>query len=37
VGKNIEAGILIRGGTAPVRATEHLRELQRTGVLQRYL
>ncbi|MEV7383538.1 DISARM system phospholipase D-like protein DrmC [Streptomyces lydicus] len=35
VDRNIEAGILIKGGPAPVRAVEHVRELQRTGVLQR--
>ncbi|MFI0978907.1 DISARM system phospholipase D-like protein DrmC [Streptomyces sp. NPDC021093] len=36
VGKNMEAGILIRGGPAPVRAAEHIQELQRTDVLRRY-
>ncbi|WP_030902897.1 DISARM system phospholipase D-like protein DrmC [Streptomyces sp. NRRL F-5126] len=35
VDRNIEAGTLVKGGTAPARATEHVRELQRTGVLQR--
>jgi phosphatidylserine/phosphatidylglycerophosphate/cardiolipin synthase-like enzyme len=34
--RNIEAGILVRGGTAPQRAAEHVRELQRTGVLRRW-
>ncbi|MET9600304.1 MULTISPECIES: DISARM system phospholipase D-like protein DrmC [unclassified Streptomyces] len=36
VDRNIEAGTLIRGGTAPARAAEHVSELQRTGVLQRF-
>ncbi|MFJ7589621.1 DISARM system phospholipase D-like protein DrmC [Streptomyces sp. NPDC097617] len=36
VDRNIEAGILIRGGSAPARAAEHVTELQRTGVLQRF-
>ncbi|MFT7834520.1 DISARM system phospholipase D-like protein DrmC [Saccharothrix sp. BKS2] len=31
---NIEAGVLIRGGTAPARSAEHVRELQRRGVLR---
>ncbi|MFG7943487.1 DISARM system phospholipase D-like protein DrmC [Streptomyces cacaoi] len=31
VARNIEAGVLVRGGTAPQRAAEHIRELQRTG------
>ena len=35
IGKNIEAGLLVRGGAAPARATEHVRELQSTGVLER--
>jgi phosphatidylserine/phosphatidylglycerophosphate/cardiolipin synthase-like enzyme len=35
IGKNIEAGLLIGGGSAPARATEHVRELQATGALQR--
>ncbi|MFE2551760.1 phospholipase D-like domain-containing protein [Streptomyces sp. NPDC059355] len=35
VDRNIEAGILIKGGSAPVRALEHVQELQRTGVLRR--
>lgn len=33
--RNIEAGVLIRGGDAPRRAAEHIVELQRRGVLQR--
>ena len=37
VGKNIEAGVLIRGGTVPVRAAEHIAELQATGTLVRLL
>jgi phosphatidylserine/phosphatidylglycerophosphate/cardiolipin synthase-like enzyme len=32
--RNIEAGVLIRGGDAPQRAAEHIVELQRRGVLQ---
>lgn len=32
--RNIEAGVLVRGGTAPSRAADHVRELQRTGVLR---
>jgi phosphatidylserine/phosphatidylglycerophosphate/cardiolipin synthase-like enzyme len=35
IGKNIEAGLVIRGGTVPIRAAEHIRELQSSGVLQR--
>jgi phosphatidylserine/phosphatidylglycerophosphate/cardiolipin synthase-like enzyme len=35
VGKNIEAGLLIRGGTAPQRAAEHIAALRSAGVLQR--
>ncbi|MGW5055175.1 DISARM system phospholipase D-like protein DrmC [Actinokineospora sp. NPDC004072] len=31
---NIEAGVLIRGGTAPARSAEHVKELQRRGVLR---
>lgn len=34
-GKNIEAGILVRGGTAPVRAVEHVDALRAAGVLAR--
>lgn len=33
--KNIEAGILVRGGTSPARAVEHIRRLQMSGELQR--
>ncbi|MEU9951285.1 DISARM system phospholipase D-like protein DrmC [Streptomyces sp. NPDC047939] len=33
--RNIEAGVLVRGGDAPQRAAEHIVELQRRGVLQR--
>lgn len=33
--RNLEAGALIVGGAAPQRAAEHVRELQRTGVLRR--
>ncbi|UNO39419.1 DISARM system phospholipase D-like protein DrmC [Streptomyces sp. MST-110588] len=33
VRRNIEAGVLVTGGTAPERAAEHIRELQRRGVL----
>jgi phosphatidylserine/phosphatidylglycerophosphate/cardiolipin synthase-like enzyme len=36
VGRNLEAGLLVRGGHAPGRTTEHIRELQVTGVLHRY-
>ena len=36
VNTNIEAGTLIRGGSAPARAAEHIRELQRSGALRRY-
>ncbi|KPC78714.1 DISARM system phospholipase D-like protein DrmC [Streptomyces sp. NRRL S-4] len=32
--RNIEAGVLVRGGDAPQRAAEHIVELQRRGVLQ---
>jgi phosphatidylserine/phosphatidylglycerophosphate/cardiolipin synthase-like enzyme len=35
VGKNIEAGLLIRGGTAPQRAAEHIAALRSAGVLER--
>ncbi|MET7377924.1 DISARM system phospholipase D-like protein DrmC [Streptomyces sp. NPDC005526] len=31
--RNIEAGVLVRGGEAPQRAAEHIVELQRLGVL----
>lgn len=32
--RNIEAGVLVRGGDAPRRAAEHIVELQRLGVLK---
>ncbi len=35
VAKNIEAGVLIHGGSAPRRAVEHIRELTASGVLSR--
>jgi phosphatidylserine/phosphatidylglycerophosphate/cardiolipin synthase-like enzyme len=35
VGKNIEAGLLVRGGAAPKRAAEHIDELKAKGVLTR--
>jgi phosphatidylserine/phosphatidylglycerophosphate/cardiolipin synthase-like enzyme len=35
VAKNIEAGLLVRGGTAPRRAAEHVAELKARGVLTR--
>ena len=35
VSKNIEAGLLIRGGTAPVRAAEHVDALRANGDLSR--
>ncbi|MEV7968888.1 DISARM system phospholipase D-like protein DrmC [Sphaerisporangium sp. NPDC088356] len=35
VEKNIEAGVLVRGGTAPLRAAEHIAELRAEGVLER--
>jgi len=35
VAKNIEAGLLIRGGTAPVRAAEHVDALRASGNLVR--
>ncbi|MFE0536393.1 DISARM system phospholipase D-like protein DrmC [Streptomyces nigra] len=34
VNKNIEAGVLVTGGTAPRRAAEHIRELQRLRFLR---
>ncbi len=33
IGKNIEAGIHVHGGAAPVRVVEHFTELTATGVL----
>ncbi|TVT56349.1 endonuclease [Amycolatopsis rhizosphaerae] len=35
VAKNIEAGVLVRGGTAPRRAAEHIAELKASGVFAR--
>jgi phosphatidylserine/phosphatidylglycerophosphate/cardiolipin synthase-like enzyme len=35
VAKNIEAGLLVRGGTAPRRAAEHISELKSKGILHR--
>jgi phosphatidylserine/phosphatidylglycerophosphate/cardiolipin synthase-like enzyme len=35
VGKNIEAGLLVRGGTAPIRAAEHVDALCQSGCLTR--
>jgi len=35
VSRNIEAGVIVRGGTAPLRAAEHIDRLRATGVLQR--
>jgi phosphatidylserine/phosphatidylglycerophosphate/cardiolipin synthase-like enzyme len=35
VGKNIEAGLLVRGGIAPLRAAEHVDALRATGALSR--
>lgn len=35
VGTNIEAGLLIRGGTAPSRAAEHIAVLRSAGLLER--
>ena len=35
VGKNIEAGLLVRGGTAPLRAAEHIDALRAAGALSR--
>jgi phosphatidylserine/phosphatidylglycerophosphate/cardiolipin synthase-like enzyme len=35
VSANIEAGLLVRGGSAPHRAAEHITELQSAGVLAR--
>ncbi|MFG3281076.1 DISARM system phospholipase D-like protein DrmC [Streptomyces sp. NPDC048111] len=34
VQKNLEAGVLIRGGSAPERAADHIRELQRRHILK---
>ncbi|MCP9966609.1 phospholipase D-like domain-containing protein [Actinomadura madurae] len=35
VNSNIEAGLLIRGGTAPERAAEHFDALRAAGILER--
>lgn len=35
VNANIEAGLLVRGGTAPRRAAEHIDELKAQGILER--
>jgi phosphatidylserine/phosphatidylglycerophosphate/cardiolipin synthase-like enzyme len=35
IGKNIEAGLLVRGGPAVARAIEHVRQLQASGALKR--
>jgi phosphatidylserine/phosphatidylglycerophosphate/cardiolipin synthase-like enzyme len=35
VDRNVEAGLLVRGGTAPQRAAEHITELRSRGVLTR--
>ncbi|WP_182885193.1 DISARM system phospholipase D-like protein DrmC [Microbispora sp. H10885] len=35
VAKNIEAGLLVHGGTAPQRAAEHIAELRAKGLLER--
>lgn len=35
VNSNIEAGLLVRGGTAPERAAEHFDALRSTGILER--
>ena len=35
VNKNVEAGLLVHGGTAPQRVAEHIAELQSRGVLTR--
>ena len=35
VSKNIEAGLLVRGGSAPRRAAEHIDELKAQGILER--
>jgi phosphatidylserine/phosphatidylglycerophosphate/cardiolipin synthase-like enzyme len=36
IGKNIEAGLLVRGGPAPSRAAEHIRGLQASGIIERF-
>ena len=35
VSKNIEVGLLVRGGSAPVRAAEHVDALRQSGRLTR--
>ncbi|MGH3916784.1 MAG: phospholipase D-like domain-containing protein [Pseudonocardiaceae bacterium] len=35
VNTNLEAGLLVRGGTAPMRAAEHICQLQARGVSAR--
>ncbi|WP_255513784.1 DISARM system phospholipase D-like protein DrmC [Kribbella voronezhensis] len=35
VAKNVEAGLLVTGGTAPQRAVEHVAQLQASGTLRR--
>lgn len=35
VRRNLEAGLLVRGGPAPRRVAEHVRDLQRRGILER--
>lgn len=35
VSRNIEAGVLVRGGTAPRRVAEHIAELRAKGMLER--
>jgi hypothetical protein len=35
IDKNVEAGILVRGGTAPMGVVEHFTELTATGALIR--
>jgi phosphatidylserine/phosphatidylglycerophosphate/cardiolipin synthase-like enzyme len=37
VAKNIEAGLLVRGGTAPLRAAEHVDALRASGALTRLI
>jgi phosphatidylserine/phosphatidylglycerophosphate/cardiolipin synthase-like enzyme len=37
VAKNIEAGLLVRGGAAPLRAAEHVDALRASGALTRLI
>jgi len=37
VAKNIEAGLLVRGGAAPLRAAEHVDALRASGALIRLI